>query len=137
MDVISISKSGKIELPDSHILIESAISGGTYQTYLQDMMFQFDNKVCLYLNPVAHRFALPCYDGQGVPLTEAEATEIIPNTKYSAALCCNWYFRPEPPTMFLVDTDFSLRKKVEVAEAVGVPFLYAEISHIKKLRLPD
>ena len=130
MRVLPISSQDTI--PSDYAIIGSAVSGGSFRQYLKTMMEQHQGKVCLYLQPRTCRFVLPCYDGQG----EDIALEDPADSLYTDILCCNWIFRPNPPTVILFDNEESLCRKYEIAEEIGIPLLIAEPDILKKIKTP-
>lgn len=130
MRVLPISSHD--DIPGDHAIIGSAISGGSFREYLKTMMEQHQGKVCLYLYPRTCRFVLPCYDGQGEDIELEDSSD----SHYTDILCCNWIFRPQPPTVILFDNDKSLRRKYEIAEESGIPLLIAESDILNKIKTP-
>lgn len=136
MRVLPISSQN--DIPNEYPIIGSSVSGGTFTGYLERMLEQHRGKVCLYLQSRACRFLLPCCDGQGDEISHEELDSLCGQhpPKFSDALCFNWLFIKDPPTVILYDDPGSLRKKYDLAEKAGVPFLIAEPSVLEKIKTP-
>lgn len=135
MRVLAISSPD--DIPPGYTTISCGISGGTYEEYLFSMLAAYGQNLCLLLEPIKRRFLLPNYDGQGESIEKEEIEKLNFTPCFSHALCTNYFFIAQPPTVILFDNEFSLRQKAELAEQCGIPLLAADKALIKKLRLPD
>ncbi len=108
---------------DAYVLLESFVSGGSFAEYLRESMIRFQGKVCLYLRPQAYRFPLPCPDGRGEPIELSERGR--EGFRYSETLCCLWRIA-DGGYAELADSSRSLREKMRIAEACGVPLMIAD-----------
>jgi len=109
-DRLIVPEVWKELLPDSPILISSAISGGDLRTRFRQAAEEHD---CYLLpEPLGMRFPLPCRDGVG------ETVE-VPDTQgfYSETLCC--YYAHEPGSVILWDTEETMMQKTLLAKELG------------------
>lgn len=125
------------DIPMQYTVITCGISGGTYEEYLASMREKYGKNLCLWLSPIYRKFFLPDYTGQGVMLSPEELENIKKSHRsfFSSALCTNYIFLPEPPTVILFDDEASLKKKAELAQKFDI-LLAAENTLIQKIKAP-
>ena len=121
------------EFPENTVILESMISGGSFREYLADSAAKFES-VCLYLQPRAVRFLLPCTDGCGDELSCA-SLRALPSI-FSEELMCNYIFSKHDLSVILLDDESTLKQKFETAEQCGVPFLIAASGLLEKIKTP-
>ena len=136
MRVLPITSNENFAVPTGHTLITSAVSGGSFTFYLDTMLQQYNGKVCLYLHPVFRIFHLPCYDGQGIAISESDIAQYEHRTTYSEILCTNWIFLSEKTSVILFDNENTLRQKYKLAEDAGIPYLAAKKEILQKIKTP-
>ena len=115
-------------------LISSQVCGGNFRQYLKDC----GGDTCLYLEPMAHSFSLPCYDGQGLAVfpEELEQYQKRFSVSYSSDLCVNYLYLSEEARILLFDDDRSLREKCRLAREEGVRLLIARPEVLEKIKAP-
>ncbi len=137
--VIKVIVYGDIHHPWADMgFCTSALTGGFFREYLLDAAECCDKNICLYLDPLLHRFPLPCYDGCGEKLEEdaLRSYQEHHTVGFSPDLLCNYIYLADEPAVILYDTADTLQKKVAVAEDVGVRVLLAEEVVISKIKTP-
>lgn len=104
-------------LPQSGILISSALSGGTFRQRMEEAARISPKRCFLLLEPMQQQFSLPCSDGQGHQTTIMN----YDHTFFSDALCCQYahFSRHSQGIMVLWDTEESLQRKLELARQAG------------------
>lgn len=104
-------------LPQTGVLISSAISGGTLQERFQDAARAYPHRCWLLLEPMSMEFPLPCPSGVGTPADVPAGDRFF----FSDALCCYYshFIRENQGIMVLWDTEETLRTKLELARACG------------------
>ena len=98
-------------LPDAPLLISSAICGGEVR---DRFAFAAKERSCwLLIEPMRHKFPLPCPDAKGEALTS-----LPENTGFfSQTLCCRYtHF---PGFVLLWDTEETLAQKLQLAKEAG------------------
>ena len=98
-------------LPESSLLISSAICGGNIRDRFREAAKV--RRCILLIEPVNHRFPLPCSDGCGEPLSRLLPLPCF----YSDALCC--YYAHTKTAFMLWDTEETLEKKIQLAKDAG------------------
>jgi hypothetical protein len=113
----------------ANLLISSALSGGTLRARLEEAIQTYgQTRVTLAVEPMAEDFALPSPTGQGKPLTGAELQQLMerlhPNVFYSTELCAHYFtfLQRGMPHFILFDNPGSVRKKVALAEQLGLRY---------------
>ncbi len=119
-------------------LCTSALTGGSFRDYLFEATESCQKNICLYLDPLLHKFSLPCYNGQGERLNEdaLQSYRAQHVEGFSPDLLCNYIYLADEPAVVLYDTADTLQKKVAVAEDVGVRVLIAEEVVLSKIKTP-
>ena len=104
-------------LPQTGVLISSAISGGTLKERFQDAARAYPHRCWLLPEPMSMEFSLPCPSGLGTPAD----LPIGGRSFYSDALCCYYshFIRENQGIMVLWDTEETLRAKLELARDCG------------------
>ena len=131
-DLLSLRVSADPYIEGTFILLDSAVSGGTYRDFLNYAMNRWNGQICLYLHRSCYRFPLPCMDGMGTPSEIFEAS----NAVYSALFCANLAFSDDGNSVIMFEDDRSLREKYEMAEKAGIPLLIAEKDVLDKIKAP-
>lgn len=125
------------QLPPGTYLAPCAVSGGTLTAFLKSAMELAQGRLCVRIAPVYMALTLPCPTGQGAALTKARALELIQDRPriFSPALCTNYtvFFQDGDLCAILMDTAETLRKKLQLAEAAGIPYALAEDSGVYAL----
>ena len=116
--------------PDNTELHTSSVTGGSYREYL--LQLQRRKSVALLLEPLQHRFMLPSWDGQGVPVQLEEMNDL--DFSYSADLCCQFHYDAEAPSVILWDNIHSLLQKFAIAEEIGISVLLCDFEIYKKIK---
>lgn len=121
----------------AHILVCSALSGGTLEEHLAECAARFGAaKLALDCQRLLMDFTLPCRRGEGRPLTikECEHLRIRVGSPvfFSRELCCNYFsYCAEGKAHFVAfDTAETLRRKMALAEHLGIStafFTYPEV----------
>ena len=121
-------------LPGAAVLVDSAISGGQLEDYLQEEMDRWGGRVCLALHRLRMRFPLPCPTGEGTPIDDdaLQAALARRQSYFSPELGCRYCTCQEGGqfSFLLYDDAASLRHKLRIAETLGIPFaagLYPEL----------
>lgn len=112
-------------VPESSVLICTALSGGSLQQRLQEAVEQYGaSRIALDLQRLAMEFPLPCPTGEGTPLGIDELRRRLRSCAvyYCDALCARYFTcRRGSSTQFvLFDDAETLRRKIELAEAMGI-----------------
>ncbi len=126
---ISVLRSAG-SLPPGTSIAPCAVSGGTLTAFLKSAMEFTQGRLCVRIAPVCMELTLPCPTGQGAALTEAQALALVKDRpqRFSPALCTNYvtFFQDGALRAILMDTPETLRKKLQLTEAAGVPYVLAE-----------
>lgn len=124
--------------PHAHVLISSAISGGTLKVRLQEAMERYGrDRIVLCVEPVAEDFTMPSPAGQGQPLSPEQLARlqqrIHPSVYYSSELCAHYftYCRDNRVHFVLFDTADSIRRKLSLAGQLGIPWAAAAWADVK------
>lgn len=110
----------------AHVLISSAISGGTLRRRLCDAIAQYGApRVTLAIECLSQQFPLPCPTGQGVPLTAVELQRHLDlhPTLHSAEEFCARYFtlcNDTQTSLVLFDTADTIQQKLRLARDLGL-----------------
>lgn len=111
------------------LFLSSALSGGSLQARLQAAIEAYGaQRLVLALHRAGEDFSLPCPDGIGTPLTQAEIEDRIQRfsthgTFFSSALCARYFTymtREQGAHFILFDDGESLCKKRTLAEHLGI-----------------
>ena len=108
----------------------SAVTGGNFREYLLWLMRK--KPAAVLLEPLQHRFMLPSWDGQGIPVKREEMNSL--DFCYSEDLCCQFHYDTEAPSAILWDDIHSLLRKVAIAEEVGIPAILCDFEIYKKIK---
>lgn len=115
------------EVPPDCYFADCAVSGGTLEAYIKALLNCTGGRLCLRLFPQAVEFPIPCPRGQGVPLAWEECRQLQQTHPhfFSPALMMDYlsYEKSGELRLLLYDTQNSLRKKQQLAERLGVPYL--------------
>ena len=110
--------------PVSFVYITSHISGGSLHQYLSENLQKYHERLFFIILPLHHRFLLPCPDGAGTALSEAESRELQMRTTVhdSEEFQCRCCFAEEQSRawVYLFDDENTIRKKTELAEKIGI-----------------
>lgn len=114
--------------PKAHILISSAISGGSLAVRLSQAADHFGpERIVLALQRVQEDFSLPAPSGSGVSLSQSQLEHILsvmqPNIFFSHELCARYFTYPdqEQSAHFVLFDDLdTLLHKIQVAHRCGI-----------------
>lgn len=129
-------------VPESQVLICTAISGGTLRERLADAAARYGERVALDCQRLMMDFALPCRSGEGTPLTHAELDALrerhTPTVFFSAELCANYFSYAEDGRLHFVlfDTVETLRRKMQLARERGIETAFLQYPEVADL-LPE
>ena len=113
----------------AHVLISSALSGGSLSQRLSDASQRFGgpDRIALAVERVAEDFFLPSPTGSGRPLSREELTrrlaERSPSVFFSNELCARYFTymtRDSGAHFVLFDDASSIRKKLLTARSLGI-----------------
>ena len=133
-----VSEAYGAAAPGAQVLIPTALSGGSFQTRLEEAQGRFGpGRVALWVERAAEDFPLPSPSGAGAPLTADELNrrraEHGPNVFFSSELCAHYftYMAGEKGHFVLFDDAGSIRKKLHIASCLGIktaflPYLATE-----------
>lgn len=99
-------------LPQSGLLISSAISGGDLKHRFQEAAVAHPGRCWLLLEPMSMVFSLPCLDGQGQTVEKPETDGF-----FAESLGCRYVHTPEQVILF--DTEETMEQKRQWAMAAG------------------
>lgn len=131
--------------PHAKVMISSAISGGTLSARLSEAGERFGlERLAMAVERCAEDFTMPSPSGAGKKLSQEELRALMeeyrPATYFSSELCAHYFtYRPEGQSgvhFVLYDDGGSIRKKLQTAKNLGIPYAlmaYPEISDL----LPD
>ena len=124
-------------VPQAHVLICTALSGGSFCQRLQEAAVRFGkNRVALDVQRLAMDFTLPSPTGRGRPLPPEELRELMdrltPSTFYSAELCAKYFTCTQngESRFFLYDDADTIRQKIRTGHSMGFPaafLMYPEV----------
>lgn len=126
----------------ARVLISSALSGGSLAQRLQDAVLRFGGpeRITLDLRRVAEDFFLPSPTGCGRLMSRDELarqlTERMPSIFFSNELCSRYFTymsRDSGAHFVLFDDEMSLRKKLQVAQRLGIRRAVASLPEIDDL----
>lgn len=126
----------------ARVLISSALSGGSLTQRLEEAIDHFGgpDRITLALRRVAEDFFLPSPTGCGRPLTRQELEQRIQDRKpsifFSKELCARYFTymsRENGAHFVLFDDEMSLRKKLQVAQHLGIRRAVAALPEIDDL----
>ena len=110
-----------------YLVVETALSGGSLESYLTDAMEQTNGLVCALIAPICMAFSLPCPSGTGEPVSAAAASRWQAKAPafFSEELYCNYLqYRDESgPHLLLFDDETSLQKKFSLVQSLRIPYL--------------
>lgn len=132
------------DAPEAVMLLCSAVSGGSFQEYLQSNATKRGaGRLALDAERLRMDFRLPCPSGQGRPLESREfrrLTERSPTVFFSPDLCARYFtYTENGQTHFvLFDDAETLNRKVRIAASMGFAaafFMWPEVEDIaEKIR---
>lgn len=107
------------------VLICTAISGGTLRQWLEEATAQYGAaRIALDLQRLMMDFPLPCPGGEGIALNaqQLQTLQSGHSSYYCSELCTHYFtYRRGSATRFvLYDDAGTLRRKMEIAEALGI-----------------
>ena len=129
----------------ARVLVPSALSGGSLTQRLNDCILRFGGpeRITLAIQRVAEDFFLPSPTGSGRPMSREELardlTQRAPSVFFSNDLCARYYTymsRESGAHFILFDDAMSIRKKIQVAQALGITRAVAALPEIDDL-LPE
>lgn len=123
------------------IMVSSAISGGTLQSRLEDLVNRYGaERLTLCIDRSAEDFYLPAPTGSGRPLSrnalQKRIQELSPSIFFSHELCAHYFTymsRDSGAHFVLFDDVGSIQKKISMAENLGIRqffFLYSQMEDL-------
>ena len=112
--------------PNARVMISTALSGGSLQGRLEEVLERFGPRVALWVERTAEDFLLPSPSGAGAPLTaeelESRRAEYGSEVFFSSELCAHYftYMAGDKGHFVLFDDAGSIRKKLHTARRLGV-----------------
>ena len=135
-----VPESYGAKLPQAHVLICTALSGGELRQRLAEAARTFGGKrLALDLQRLRMSFPLPCPTGEGEPLSGEVLSELLsrkgPGVFYSADLCARYFTSTgDGESRFvLFDDAGTLRRKIQMGNELGVGtgfLMYPEVSDL-------
>jgi hypothetical protein len=116
--------SQRDEIPVGYYLTDCAVSGGTLEEFLKNVLQAAQGQLCVRIEPVCRDFLLPCFSGAGaVPASEQDCPMY-----FSKALGTEYgtYLSRGQLHAVLRDTQETLRKKLLLAESLNIPLALIE-----------
>ena len=128
----------------ARILVSSAISGGSLRRRLADAAERYGSqRITLCIDRSAEDFSLPAPNGSGKPLSQEALQQKIkalsPSLFFSHELCAHYFTymdRNSGAHFVLFDDVGSIRKKIDLAEQVGIRHFLLFYHHMEDL-LPE
>lgn len=126
----------------ARVLIPSALSGGSLTQRLKDCILRFGGpeRITLAIQRSAEDFFLPSPTGNGRPMSREELAQDLsqrsPSVFFSNDLCARYYTymsRENGAHFILFDDAMSIRKKIQVAQSVGITRAVAALPEIDDL----
>lgn len=113
------------QVPPGFYLADCAVSGGTLEAFLRACMELTKGQFCVRIAPIAMDFPLPSPGGKGVSISQdkLERLKKAHACHFSSALQMNYltYLEDSQLHGVLFDTKETVRKKLALAESLGVP----------------
>lgn len=127
--------------PRTFVLLQTALSGGSLARHLTDAAARFGvSRLALECDRLRMDFRLPCPGGAGEEIDAARLDALLaaspaPRVFFSEALCVNYFFRREGENryMTLFDDAESLRRKLRLAESLGVARAFLYYPHVSDI----
>lgn len=123
-------------LPLAHVLICTALSGGSLRRRLEEAAGRFGpGRLALDLQRLRMDFPLPCPSGEGRPITGEALAALLekkrPAVFYSADLCARYFtcLREGESHFILFDDGETISRKIRLGSELGIPdgfLLYPE-----------
>ena len=127
-------------VPQAHVLICTAISGGTLRQRLNEAAQMFgQQRLALDLQRLRMSFPLPCPEGEGTPLNGEEFNGMLrqrqPTIFYSGDLCAKYFTCTEQNNsrFVLFDDADTLRRKIQLGQEMNLSaafLMYPEVSDL-------
>ena len=118
--------------PSHPVFLDARTSGGSFSARLRLAKAQYGGRLWVWLTPMAHVFPIPCPDGEGAPVCEAQKTQMLSLPGHeSEALMCRYAFflnEQEQPQMFLYDTPQTLRKKLQLLQELELEHVFGSFT---------
>lgn len=115
-------------LPRDCRIFDGCVSGGTLSDCIQKLMEVTEGNLCVRIQPTYMVFSLPCPLGIGTPITREAARERTRghSTFFSPALqtCYCTLLTDDGLHGILFDTPDTLRSKYQLAQSLGVPYIW-------------
>jgi len=125
--------------PSARVLLSTAVSGGSLEGRLKEAENQFGPRLALWVERSVEDFMLPSPTGAGTPLNweelERRRTEYSANVFFSSELCAHYftYMAGEKAHFVLFDDAGSVRKKLQVAERLGVDTAFLPFDSVEDI----
>lgn len=132
-------------VPNAHILICTAVSGGTLEGLLSSCSERYGRRLAMDCQRLSMDFPLPCRSGSGIAISDAERVSLQQRCGspafFSHELGCNYFSYHERGRAHFVafDTAQTLRWKLELGEKLGIEtafFMYPEVSDLLSQLFP-
>ena len=113
-------------VPQSTVLICTAISGGTLTHRLENAQRRFGPRLALDLQRLRMNFPLPCPSGEGTPLSGEALQKLMdthqPTVFYSADLCAKYFTvtRGGESRFILFDDADTILKKIQIGRKMAI-----------------
>ena len=126
----------------ARVLIPSALSGGSLTQRLKECILRFGGpeRITLAIQRASEDFFLPSPTGSGRPMSRAELAQDLaqrtPSIFFSNDLCARYYTymsRESGAHFILFDDAMSIRKKIQVAQSLGITRAVAALPEIDDL----
>lgn len=124
LDDLTCTPDGCFYLPEGTVLFSTQICGGNLEACLRDAKAAYGKNLWLLLEPMRHVFPLPCPDGNGQKISEAESSQLqTAHQVYDAPdFLCRYCTYSEKSCLFvhLFDTDETIAQKLLLAKCLNI-----------------
>ena len=135
-----VSASYGKQIPSAHVLINTALSGGTLSTMLIDACNVFGKqRIALDIERVRMDFLLPSPSGEGTLLSQAQLESLISELKpavyFSHELCAKYftYQKDRHSHFVLFDDADTIRCKIKLGQQLDIPCAFLLCSEVSDL----
>lgn len=123
-DDLVCTPDGRFCLPEDTVLFSTQICGGNLEACLREAKTEYGEKLWLLLELMCHVFPLPCPDGNGLLISEAESQQLqAAHQVYDAPdFLCRYCTYSEKNCLFLhlFDTDETIAQKLLLAKTLEI-----------------
>lgn len=110
-----------------YLVVETAISGGSLEEYLEKRHGTDQWLVCALVSPICMAFSLPLSQWDWGTSFRRHLNTVAKRTPsfFSEELCCNYlqYQDSTGPHLLLFDDETSLQKKCSLVQSLRIPYL--------------